>query len=178
MAASLDQLGGRLSQRLSTEIGAVTVGVGELSASVSRIAQRVDHLEAGPALPAGATPRAPVRATLAPEPEMPRAPQAPEPAPVAAQAQPKVDESAAVMVDLDAEETPIELLDRLAGEVEGEVAGEEPTRSTPDVNLYDPPPALPGGPAPAQRANPKTYENALDRLMPRDSHRGARDGSR
>jgi len=170
MAASLDQLGGRLTKRISAELGAVKDGFHELQTGVTRIAERVELLETAPAAPA---PVAPVAQAPRVEASMlgQEAPATFEPEPVEALDEPEDEEDSAVMIDLDAEETPIELLDRLTEEVEGAAGG-------PTINLYDPAPAMPGRPEPGKQAKPKTYESSLDRLLPEDRVRDALDESR
>jgi len=213
MAASLDQLGARLSKRIATEVGTMKAGHGELVERVGKVADRLAELErataaatsaaksaAAAAAAAAAKPAAPVAAAPAPKPQAqpqpaPRpqaAPQAqaeaPAPAPAAPMpaaapaaekaVAPKPEEDDAVMIDLDAEESPLGLFDRLAEEVEG------PNRQKSDieVDIYDPPPALPGAPQQQQAqedpAEPKTYQSSLDRLMPDDRVRDALDESR
>jgi hypothetical protein len=179
MAASLDQLAGRLSKRISAELGSVKDGFGELTSGLTRIAERVEQLEKSArapiapiaaGVPGASAPRPPAReAARQHGAQAPRTVQ-PEPA-GALEPDGAAEEDDAVMIDLDADETPIELLDRLAEEVEG---GE--TRAK--ISLYDPEPALPTRPEPGKRANPKTYDSSLDRLLPEDRLRDSRDRPR
>jgi hypothetical protein len=111
----------------------------------------------------------PARAA-APAPVTPRVRQQPAAAPQESQPVQGQDEDA-VVVDLDAEDSGIELLERLEEEVEGRRSDE------PRVDLYDPPPALPSD-APKQSAKPRSYENSIERLMPEDRVRGAIDDAR
>jgi hypothetical protein len=176
MAASLDQLGGRLSQRIASDFGGLKGELGKLAAATERLVARVEKLEAAPAPPPAPKPvpaATPARAA-APAPVTPRVRQQPAPAPAAA---PQVSQPVqgqdedAVVVDLDAEDSGIELLERLEEEVEGRRSDE------PRVDLYDPPPALPSD-APKQSAKPRSYENSIERLMPEDRVRGAIDDAR
>jgi hypothetical protein len=66
---------------------------------------------------------------------------------------PQSESGDAVVVDLDAEEDGLELLERLEEEVEGQ------RTDAPAIHLYDPPAALPGQ-APASGVQPHSYESA------------------
>ena len=164
MAASLDQLSGRLEKRVQADLASLAKELERVSASIARLEQRIGQAGAQRAASAKAAAAATTASASAPAgraaaPAAPPVPAVPAPfAPI-----PRKNEDGPIVIDLDAQERALELFDRM----------DDPEGEDEEGHQRQTGPPLPGkrGPAPI-----KAPAKELERLMAEKRRREGRAG--